>query len=67
MPIERCQSEGKSGYRWGKSGKCYVGPGAREKAAEQGRAIERQKHMKSEHTEFLAYSFTALWCNWQHA
>lgn len=26
------------GYRWGSSGKIYTGPGAREKAAAQGRA-----------------------------
>lgn len=33
-----------SGYRWGESGKVYTGPGAADKAARQGRAIEASKH-----------------------
>jgi hypothetical protein len=24
MPVQRCTEEGKPGYRWGKSGKCYT-------------------------------------------
>lgn len=43
MPIEKCTANGKSGYRWGKSGKCYTGPGARQKALKQGRAVEINK------------------------
>ena len=23
MPLERCEAEGKPGWRWGKTGKCY--------------------------------------------
>jgi len=33
-----------SGYRWGDSGKIYTGAGARNKALEEGRAIEQSKH-----------------------
>lgn len=39
MPIQRCQVDGKSGYRWGKSGKCYIGKGGRRRAIQQARAI----------------------------
>jgi len=46
MPVQRCQSDGKPGYKWGKQGKCYTyTPGdklgrqdAMEKAKRQGRA-----------------------------
>jgi hypothetical protein len=47
MPVQRCQHNGKPGYRWGKSGKCYTyQPGnrsaetaARNRAQDQGIAI----------------------------
>ena len=39
MPVQRCQSKGKKGYKWGKSGKCYTGPQAKIKATKQGRAV----------------------------
>lgn len=42
MPVHsvRTTRNGKpvSGYRWGSSGKIYTGPGAKAKAAAQGRA-----------------------------
>lgn len=38
MPLEKCSSDGKSGWRYGKSGHCYVGPGAKKKAIKQGLA-----------------------------
>lgn len=38
MPIQQCSSGGKSGYKWGESGKCYTGPGARAKAGRQASA-----------------------------
>lgn len=47
MPLKRCQSDGKPGYKWGDSGKCYTGDGAREKAIKQGRAIEISKRSKA--------------------
>jgi len=40
MPILKCQKEGKSGFKFGESGKCFTGPGAREKARKQGAAIK---------------------------
>lgn len=40
MPVQSCQAKGKSGYKWGQSGKCFIGRGSRAKAARQGRAIQ---------------------------
>lgn len=40
MPIKPCSRGGKKGYKYGSRGKCYVGKGARAKAARQGRAIK---------------------------
>jgi len=48
MPVERCTVDGKSGWRWGKQGKCYTGPGAKTKAAKQGAAIKAQGTMISQ-------------------
>ena len=39
----KCQKKNKSGYKYGKSGKCYTGPKAKEKAKKQGRAIALSK------------------------
>lgn len=38
MPVKRCTKGGKSGWKWGNSGTCYVGKGAKAKAEKQGRA-----------------------------
>ena len=40
MPIMKCRKKSRSGYKFGKKGKCYVGKGALEKAKKQGRAIK---------------------------
>lgn len=40
MPLKRCSSDGKSGWRWGDEGKCFVGPDGKKKAIRQGIAIE---------------------------
>ena len=40
MPLMRCKVKNKSGWKWGKSGKCYTGPLARSKAKRQMRAIK---------------------------
>ena len=40
MPLKRCESGGKSGWKWGDQGKCYTGPGGKKKAIKQGVAIE---------------------------
>lgn len=53
MPVKKCQSDGKPGYKYGDSGKCYTydskneksRKAALEKAKKQGRAIEIQKHL----------------------
>jgi len=37
MPLMRCTINGKKGWKWGKSGKCYL---SKAKAAKQGRAIK---------------------------
>ena len=42
MPLKRCTSNGKAGWKWGK-GKCFTGPGAKKKAAEQGAAIKSSR------------------------
>ncbi len=47
MPLKRCQSDGKPGYKWGDAGKCYTyTPGddvarkqAKQKAIKQGIAM----------------------------
>ena len=40
MPVQRCTKNGESGWKWGESGKCYIGSGAKAKAARQGAAIK---------------------------
>lgn len=52
MPLKKC---GSGGWKWGDSGKCFTGPGARQKALEQGRAIEANKSRagSARMTEFL--------------
>lgn len=39
MPVKKCKTKGKSGYKYGSKGKCYTGKGGRKKATKQGRAI----------------------------
>jgi len=43
MPLKRCQSNGKMGHKWGDSGKCFIGPESRQRAINQGRAIQANK------------------------
>jgi hypothetical protein len=47
MPVQRCQENGRPGWRWGREGKCYTHDGsdadsarARGEAEAQGQAIE---------------------------
>lgn len=40
MPLKKCQIEGKSGWKWGDEGKCYLGPEGKKRAIAQGIAIE---------------------------
>ena len=46
MPVQRCQSKGKPGFKYGKEGKCYTGKDAKKKAIKQGLAIARQQGKK---------------------
>lgn len=39
MPLTRCEVNGKSGWKWGSSGKCYTGEGGKRRAIQQATAI----------------------------
>jgi len=41
MPVKPCKSNGKSGKKYGTSGKCYTGKSATSKAAKQDRAKKK--------------------------
>jgi len=43
MPVMKTTKDGKTAYKYGKSGKAYSGEGGKSKAAKQGRAIEASK------------------------
>jgi len=43
VPLMRCTRSGRSGWKWGESGTCYIGKNAKANAARQGRAIEAAK------------------------
>lgn len=55
MPIQKCTSDGKPGYKWGEEGKCYTyisdneasRKAARKKAHKQGIAFEFAKYIIS--------------------
>jgi hypothetical protein len=42
MPIQSCSEDGKSGYRYGKSGKCYTHDGSPEGAKEAKKKAIKQ-------------------------
>ena len=46
MPAKKCKSKGKSGVKWGKSGKCYTGKNKKFKMNKQRKAIEASKHRR---------------------
>jgi len=46
MPNKPCKSKGKSGTKWGTSGKCYTGEDAEAKAIKQGQAIKASLYRK---------------------
>ena len=41
MPLKQCQIDGKRGWKYGDSGKCYTGPDGKKKAIAQGIAISK--------------------------
>jgi hypothetical protein len=47
MPIQPCVKNGKQGYKWGKSGTCYTGKNAKQKALAQMRAIYAQGYKEN--------------------
>jgi hypothetical protein len=47
MPVKKCNEDGKSGWKWGDEGKCYVGPNGKQEAIKQGIAIEGDKFTES--------------------
>jgi hypothetical protein len=56
MPVQACRKDSRPGYRYGSSGKCYTYPAgnaskrkaAKQKAIDQGLAIERNRGGKFE-------------------
>jgi hypothetical protein len=46
MPIRKVTKDGKTGYKWGTSGKTYFGPEAKKKAEAQARAIYASGYKK---------------------
>jgi hypothetical protein len=46
MPLQKCSANGKSGWRWGREGKCYTGTGARKRAMKQALAIAMRQGSK---------------------
>lgn len=46
MPVHKVTKDGKTGYKWGTSGKAYFGSGAKEKAQQQARAIYASGYKK---------------------
>lgn len=53
MPLQQCTSNGKSGWKYGESGKCYTGPNAKKKAAKQAAAIHASGYTESAPLEEL--------------
>lgn len=57
MPLKNCSENGKSGWKWGDQGKCYIGKDAKKQAIKQGISIEGpekfSKIMKSQSHEDL--------------
>jgi hypothetical protein len=47
MPIVKCIVKGKSGHKFGETGKCYTGKGSKNKASMQAKAIKSSKSYKS--------------------
>ena len=53
MPVQPCTTNGKKGWRYGTSGKCYTGPGAKRKAHVQGYAIEQSQKRSGKAAEVI--------------
>ena len=77
MPLKRCSSDGKSGYKWGDEGKCYTGRDAKKQAIKQGIAIEGPEKFSQKAQElkmlyindermFLKHEDLQYITNWMH-
>ncbi len=49
MPVKKCKSGGRSGKKYGPTGKCYTGKGASSKAKRQGRAIKASQSRRKKY------------------
>ena len=47
MPVNEVKKGKQTCHQWGKSGKIYCGPGSREKAEKQGKAIKISQQKSS--------------------
>jgi len=56
MPLMKCTKDGKSGWKFGQSGRCYTGPNAKEQAKKQGRAIKRSQQQSQALEDFAKSS-----------
>jgi hypothetical protein len=52
MPLKKCNENNKSGWKWGDSGKCFVGPNGKKQAIKQGIAIEGPKKFSEMASEY---------------
>ena len=43
MPLKRCHKEGKPGYKWGDSGKCYTYTSGNKAEREAAKALARKQ------------------------
>ena len=41
MPIKKCTVKNKNGWKYGSSGKCYIGKNSKKKASIQGYMIKK--------------------------
>lgn len=46
MPIQRCNRDGKEGWRYGEEGFCYLGSNAKNKARRQAAAVHMSKYIE---------------------
>lgn len=46
MPVQKCTKDGKSGFKYGSTGKCYMGKEAKKKAIKQGLVVARSQGRK---------------------
>lgn len=44
MPVKKCSKGGKSGHKYGSSGKCYTVSNSKQKAAKQGGAVKANQN-----------------------